>query len=149
MYSSITVASLLSFCLQAFLYKVYISIRKQWICKKKVRNCKPHMTFLASFIIMGVLVSSILTGCVRPAPANRRRCWPGRGGVGNTRETTLTSAPLQWQGEGGEDHGFSYLLESHMTYLAGSHVLRSWPGIRLKWKLSCTPKKWCLVSYIG
>jgi hypothetical protein len=31
----------------------------------------------------------------------------------------------------GEGHGFSYLLESHMTYLAGSHVLRSWPGIRL------------------
>jgi hypothetical protein len=24
-----------------------------------------------------------------------------------------------------------YLLESHMAYLAGSHILRSWPGIRL------------------
>jgi hypothetical protein len=36
---------------------------------------------------------------------------------------------LQWWG--GEGRGFSYLLESHMTYLAGSHVLRSWPGIRL------------------
>jgi hypothetical protein len=35
-------------------------------------------------------------------------------------------------GRGGEGHGFSDLLESHMTYLAGSHVLRSWPGIRLK-----------------
>jgi hypothetical protein len=23
-------------------------------------------------------------------------------------------------------------LESHMTYLAGSHILRSWPGIQLK-----------------
>jgi hypothetical protein len=34
-------------------------------------------------------------------------------------------------GEGGEGQGFSYLLESHMTYLAGSHILRSWPGIRL------------------
>ncbi len=35
-------------------------------------------------------------------------------------------------GGGGEGRGFSYLLESHMTYLAGSHVHRSWPGIRLK-----------------
>jgi hypothetical protein len=34
-------------------------------------------------------------------------------------------------GGGGEGRGFSYLLESRMTYLAGSHVLRSWPGIRL------------------
>ncbi len=34
-------------------------------------------------------------------------------------------------GVGGEGHGFSYLLESHKTYLAGSHVLRSKPGIRL------------------
>jgi hypothetical protein len=32
----------------------------------------------------------------------------------------------------GEGHGFSYLLELHMTYLAGSHVLKRWPGIRLK-----------------
>jgi hypothetical protein len=32
---------------------------------------------------------------------------------------------------GGEGRKFSYLLESHMTYLAGSHVLRSWPGIWL------------------
>jgi hypothetical protein len=35
-------------------------------------------------------------------------------------------------GGGGEGHRFSYLLGSHMTYLAGSHILRSWPGIRLK-----------------
>ncbi len=35
-------------------------------------------------------------------------------------------------GGGGEGRRFSYLLESHMTYLAGSHVLRSWAGIRLK-----------------
>ncbi len=34
-------------------------------------------------------------------------------------------------GEGGEGRGFSYLLGSHMTNLAGSHNLRSWPGIRL------------------
>jgi hypothetical protein len=35
-------------------------------------------------------------------------------------------------GGGGEGRGFSYLLESHMTYLASSHVPRSWPGIRLR-----------------
>jgi hypothetical protein len=28
-------------------------------------------------------------------------------------------------GGGGEGRRFSYLLELHMTYLAGSHVLRS------------------------
>jgi hypothetical protein len=33
-------------------------------------------------------------------------------------------------GLGGEGHRFSYHPESHMTYLAGSHVLRSWLGIR-------------------
>jgi hypothetical protein len=33
---------------------------------------------------------------------------------------------------GEEGRGFSYHLESPMTYLAGSHILRSWPGIRLK-----------------
>jgi hypothetical protein len=41
---------------------------------------------------------------------------------------------LHYSGGGrgrGEGHGFSYLLESHMTYLAGSHILRSWLGIRL------------------
>jgi hypothetical protein len=43
-------------------------------------------------------------------------------------------AALQWQGGGGEGHGFSYLLESHMAYLAGSHILRRWLGIRLKIK---------------
>jgi hypothetical protein len=46
----------------------------------------------------------------------------------------------EWQGGGvggeGEGRGFSYLLESHMTYLAGSHVLKSWPGIRLRIDLS-------------
>ncbi len=35
-------------------------------------------------------------------------------------------------GRGGGGCWFSYLLESHMTYLAGSHVLRSWPGIWFK-----------------
>jgi hypothetical protein len=83
------------------------------------------MTYLAGFIVVAVKVSSILMGCLRPAPANRSWCWPGRGGVGKTREPTRVSTPLQWQGEGGEGHGFSYLLELHMIYLASSHVLRS------------------------
>jgi hypothetical protein len=39
-------------------------------------------------------------------------------------------------GGGGEGRGFSFLLESHMTYLAGSHILRSWPGIRLRFATS-------------
>jgi hypothetical protein len=90
------------------------------------------MIFLAGFIIIAVNVSSILIGCVRPAPAIRRRCQPGKGGVGKLRGPAGVSAVLEWQGGGGEGHGFSYLLELHMTYLAGSHVLRSWPGIRLK-----------------
>jgi hypothetical protein len=34
--------------------------------------------------------------------------------------------------ESGEGHGFSHLFESHLTYLAGSHILMSWPGIQLK-----------------
>ncbi len=50
------------------------------------------------------------------------------------RDPAVVSTALQWQGGGvgggGEGPGFSYLLELHMTYLAGSHVLRSWPGIR-------------------
>jgi hypothetical protein len=33
---------------------------------------------------------------------------------------------------GGEGPGFFYLLESQMTYLSSSHILKSWPGIRLK-----------------
>ncbi len=52
-------------------------------------------------------------------------------------------SPLDYCGRGegwgrGEGHGFSYLLESHMTYLAGSHILRSWPGIRLNGISACT-----------
>jgi hypothetical protein len=90
------------------------------------------MTYLASFIVVAVKVSSILIGCVRPAPANRRQCRPGRGGVGKIQGPAGASAVLEWQGGGGgEDRGFSYLPELHMTYLASSHVLRSWPGIQL------------------
>jgi hypothetical protein len=89
------------------------------------------MTYLAGFIVVAVKVSSILIGCVRPAPANSRQCRPGRGGVGKIQGPTGVYAVLEWQGGGGEGHGFSYLLELHMTYLAGSHILRSWPGIRV------------------
>jgi hypothetical protein len=56
-----------------------------------------------------------------------------------SRENPGTCRGLHWTtvaggrgGGGGEGQGFSYLLESHMTYLAGSHILRSWPGIRLR-----------------
>jgi hypothetical protein len=93
------------------------------------------MTFLAGFIVIAVKVSSILIGCVRPAPANRRWCRPRRGGVRKIWGPAEVSAVLEWQGGGGEGHGFSYLLESHMTYLAGSHILRSWLGIWLTFRI--------------
>jgi hypothetical protein len=85
------------------------------------------MTVLAGSIVIGVSVSSNLIGCERPTPANGRRCLPRRGGVGITREPTRVSAVLLYcdRGGGGEGRGFSYLLESRMTYLASSHVLRS------------------------
>jgi hypothetical protein len=92
------------------------------------------MTYLAGFIVVAVKVSSILIGCVRPAPADRRRCRPGRGGVGKIQGPARVSTGLSGRGSGGgrgEGHGFSYLPELHMTYLAGSRILRSWPGIRL------------------
>jgi hypothetical protein len=73
------------------------------------------MTFLAGFIVIAVKVSSILIGCVWPALANRKRCRPGRGGVGKIRGPAGVSAVLEWQGGGGEGRRFSYLLESHMT----------------------------------
>ncbi len=100
------------------------------------------MIYLTGFIVVAVKVFSILIGCVRPAPANRRRCWPGRGGVWKIQGPAGVSAVLEWQGGGGEGHGFSYLPELHMTYLAGSHILRSWPGIRLyifcsSWQAGC------------
>jgi hypothetical protein len=92
------------------------------------------MTFLTYFIVVGIQVSFILIGCALPALPIRRRYWLRRGGVEKTRETTMISAALQWHGGGGGggDCGFSYLLESHMAYLASSHILRIWPGIRTK-----------------
>jgi hypothetical protein len=90
------------------------------------------MTYPAGFIVVAVKVSSTLIGCVRPAPANRRRCRPVRGGVGKIQRPAGVYAVREWQAEGGEGHRFSYLLELHMTYLADSHILRSWPEIQLR-----------------
>jgi hypothetical protein len=61
------------------------------------------MTILAGFIVVGVLVSFILIGYVQPALANRRQCWPRRGGVGKTRDPaggSGGSAALKQQGGG-------------------------------------------------
>jgi hypothetical protein len=59
------------------------------------------MIFLSGFIIIVVKVSSILIGCVPPALANRRRCRPGRGGVGKIGGPAGVSAVLEWQRGGG------------------------------------------------
>jgi hypothetical protein len=63
---------------------------------------------------------------VQPALANRDDAGQGEVELGKCRIT-----PLQWQVEREEGCGFSYLFESHMTYLASSHILRSWQGIQL------------------
>ncbi len=47
-----------------------------------------------------------------------RWSWKNAGNYGDIYCTTMAG------GEGGRSQ-ISYLLESHMTYLAGSHVLRS------------------------
>jgi hypothetical protein len=64
-------------------------------------------------------------GLLWTIPARER--W-SRENAGNYSDLICTRV-VEGRGEG---CGFSYLLESHMTYLAGSHVLRSWPGIQLK-----------------
>jgi hypothetical protein len=75
-------------------------------------------------------------GPLRPIGADA-----GPGEVESGKPGNPPGSPLHYSGRGegwgegwgrGEGRGFSYLLESHMTYLAGSQVLRSWPGIRLK-----------------
>ncbi len=80
--------------------------------------------------------SSILIGAVcgplRPIGAD---AGPGEVESGKPRNplgSPLTTVAGGRGGAMGEGRGLSYLLESHMTYLAGSHVLRSWPGIRLR-----------------
>jgi hypothetical protein len=71
--------------------------------------------------------------------------WPigddaGPGEVESLKPRNPPGSSLYYCGRGGGGGGgeegcrFSYLLESHMTYLYGSHVLRSWPGIRLNRK---------------
>ncbi len=58
----------------------------------------------------------------------------GSGEVESGKPGDPPGSPLDYcgmGGGGGEGQGFSYLFESHMTYLAGSHILRSWPGIWL------------------
>ncbi len=73
-----------------------------------------------------------MCGPLRPIGADA-----GPGEVESGKPGNPPGSPLDYSGRGGgvggegEGRGFSYLLESHMTYLAGSHVLRSWPGIRL------------------
>ncbi len=58
----------------------------------------------------------------------------GPGDVEQGKRRIPPGSLLHYSGGGrGEGRGFSYLHKSHMTYLAGSHVLRSWPGIRLKY----------------
>ncbi len=114
-------ASWLSFCLQPFLYKVYISVRKQWICKK-VRNYLSHIPTLASFIIVGVLVSSILIGCVRPLRPIRDNAGPGE--VESGKCGIPLGSPLHYSGRGvggGRSRIFlspwvTYDLPSRFTY---------------------------------
>ncbi len=66
------------------------------------------------------------------------------GEVESRKPGDLLGPPLHYcgrgEGWGGEGQGFSYLLESHMTYLAGSHIHRSWPGIRLRAAQSCNDR---------
>ncbi len=60
----------------------------------------------------------------------------GPGQVESGKCRILPGSPLHFSGRGGEGegHGFSYLPESDMTYLAGSHILRSWPVIQLTYQ---------------
>jgi hypothetical protein len=58
-------------------------------------------------------------------PAQERWSRKNAGSCQGLRSTTVAG------GRGGRSWIF-YLLESHMTYLAGSRILRSWPGIQLK-----------------
>ncbi len=107
--------SWLCFYLHVFIHKVCISTIKPWSSKKKVWNCESNMTYLASFIVIAVKVSSILIGCVWPAPANRSWCQSGRGGVRKTREPTGVSTTLQWQG-GGVGGRSQIFLSPWVTY---------------------------------
>ncbi len=110
-------ASWLSFCFQAFLYKVYISIRKHWICKKKseiICHISPHSGRFHHRRGIGLLNSDWLW--LRPIEDDA-----GPGEVKSWNCEIPPGSPLHYSGRGGGGRGFSYLLESHMTYLAGTH----------------------------
>ncbi len=79
------------------------------------------MIFLSGFIIIVVKVSSILIGCVPPALANRRRCRPGRGGVGKIRGPAGVSAVLEWQRGGGEKVADFPISLSYILYEDSPH----------------------------
>ncbi len=66
-------------------------------------------------------------------PARERWSRENPGSRRGLHSTTVAGGRGGGRGVGGEGEGckFSYLLESDMTYLAGSHVLRRRPGIRL------------------
>jgi hypothetical protein len=57
------------------------------------------MTYLAGFIVVTVKVSSILIGCVRPAPANRADA--GLGEVESGKPGSPLGSPLHYSGRGG------------------------------------------------
>ncbi len=95
-----------------FIKCIFLSENIEYV-KKKVRNYLSHIPTLAGFIIVGVKVSSILIGYVRPALANRRQCRPGSGRVRKMRDPVGVSAALQWQGGGGKVADFLISL-SHI-----------------------------------
>jgi hypothetical protein len=70
------------------------------------------------FILLSTFeASSILIGCVPPAPANRSWCQPGRGGVVKTRDPAGVATALQRQGEGWGRGGRSQIfLSPWVTY---------------------------------
>ncbi len=80
------------------------------------------MTIQASFIVVRVKVSSIMIGCVRPCSRQWDDAGPGE--VESVKyRIPLGSFSLHYSGGGGgEGPRISHLLESHMTYLASSHV---------------------------
>jgi hypothetical protein len=132
------------FYLHVFFHRVYISIIKPWKSQKLWVTCELPGQFNHRRGI-GLLHSDFC--CVLPALTNRRPCWPERGRVRKMRETRVTTAVLLYCSPGGGRGRWRIFLspplrtssrpirmeklESHITNLAGLHVLRSWPGIRL------------------
>ncbi len=111
-----------------FIHKVSISTIKSSISKKSQKFWVPY-DLPGRFHHHSGKVSSILIGCVQPAPANRRRCWPRRGGVGKIRGPTGVSAVLEWQGGGG-GHGFFYLLDLPSRFTRPQELARNTVNIQ-------------------